>query len=573
MSMTSYTRLIAYLTAASASAALGCSDKADDCKVLLQCNEEAGAAGMIEQGGSGGSTNTQSGGSGNRSSGGSAGKLGSGGSTTQPPATSGGSSAEAGSGGAAGDESAGGADEQGGEAGEGGAGGDGGAGGAGVIECDASASPGATPCAVDEAYAVFVAPSGMDGASGTRHAPVQTLAKAIELAAMDGKFVIACNGVYEAPLVLEAGIRLYGGFDCPGTSNAWTYVPGSVARVVPSERGAALSINGSNETVQIEDFEFRALDASDAGESSIAGTITNSKDVRLRRVHLIAGSGKSAIDAKNPGFTFPSVAELQGNSATDIGGAPKICQCPDGSSSTGGPAGSPPQQNGGRGTPAPAEGLGGEGGDATLACNSGGGGSAGANGKSASDAPGANILGTLMTMGWMPAAGTAGRAGMPGQGGGGGAGKPGGGGGGGGCGGCGGRGGAGGKGGGSSIALVLYESKVVIDAGELTSAAAGNGGRGAPGQAGQATFGGGGDGAGQGDAGCDGGNGGLGGDGGSGGGGAGGMSVGVLYKGEAPTISGVTVVSTGTSGMGGIGGTPGSNDGMKGVSQPTYAIN
>src|SRR6187402_3178748 len=76
-----------------------------------------------------------------------------------------------------------------------GGGDDAGAGGGGV-PCDSSKSPSEESCVVDDEYAIFVAPTGRDDASGTKTGPVQTIAKAVELAG-DSKIVIACDGTYD----------------------------------------------------------------------------------------------------------------------------------------------------------------------------------------------------------------------------------------------------------------------------------------------------------------------------------------------------------------------------------------
>ena len=97
--------------------------------------------------------------------------------------------------------------------------------------------------------------------------------------------------------------------------------------------------------------------------------------------------------------------------------------------------------------------------------------------------------------------------------------------------------------------------------------AAGNGGAGTAGQKGQKPGGFGGNRTDATNA-CNGGNGGSGGDGAPGGGGAGGVSIGVLYKGSAPTLDSETTakIVLGTKGAAGAG--PG-KAGVVGVSAPT----
>jgi hypothetical protein len=71
--------------------------------------------------------------------------------------------------------------------------------------------------------------------------------------------------------------------------------------------------------------------------------------------------------------------------------------------------------------------------------------------------------------------------------------------------------------------------------------------------------------------GCAGGSGGTGGTGGTGAGGVGGISVGVLYKGNTPTVDSATMgaITLGTAGAKGVGGKPGTNDGIAGVAMAT----
>lgn len=458
-------------------------------------------------------------------------------------------------------------------AGAAGAQGAGTAGDGGVEVCDLEAPPSSAPCQVDEEYAVFAAPTGSDTAPGTRDAPVQTLDKASELATASGRFVIACNGTFEVPLTISAGVRLYGGFTCPDTPRPWVYREGSKARVAPAGGLAALSVDAVTAQVQIEDFEFSAGNAIEPGASSIAARIVDSPNVALRRVRLLAGSGQSGADGSNPGYEYPTVVDLQGNAASETaGGDARVCFCPDGSETTGGAGGSPPDQNGGSGMPELEEPAG-VGGDASTTCALGSTSIDGGPGPSGLRGEGASALGTLTAAGWTPVSGQDGASGSPGQGGGGGAGKPAGGGGGGGCGSCGGRGGQAGQGGGASIGLLALASPVLLHDSEIVTAAAGDGGGGAPGQPGQESVGGGGDGAGIGaSAGCDGGIGGPGGNGGAGGGGAGGVSAGIVHSGPAPVLTGLTTVSTGTSGAGGPGGELGVNDGVAGVAESVVEL-
>jgi hypothetical protein len=123
----------------------------------------------------------------------------------------------------------------------------------------------------------------------------------------------------------------------------------------------------------------------------------------------------------------------------------------------------------------------------------------------------------------------------------------------GGAGGCGGNYGRGGQGGGASIALLVYDSIVIVGESEVISGHGGSGGWGGEGQEGQA---GGSYGLGN-PQGCRAGAGARGGAGGGGGGGAGGISVAVLWSGmTAPVLDQATTdaITIGDGGKEGLGG-------------------
>jgi len=443
--------------------------------------------------------------------------------------------------------------------------------------CDPSKSPSEEACVVAEAYGVFASPAGSDSNAGTRSAPVATLGHGMDVAKATGKRVYVCAGSFGEELVIGAsrdGVNVYGGLDCAG----WTYGAGNRVVVAPLGSGYALELEGLQTGVTLEDLEFDSQSAPSPGESSIAALASNSQNVVLERVTLVAAAAAdgSAGGASGPGAdagptnwygTPPAYPELNGASASDAGAAPATaCTCRDQSSSTGG-AGSGPSN-----VPPPTAGLpsygdagAGAPGVSGNQCNS-----QGAGGADGLDAPVATAgtpntsLGACSASGWIPGAGVAGVNGPPGQGGGGGGdGKfQSGAGGGGACGGCGGAGGPAGAGGGSSIALLAYQSSVTLVDCLLTSMAAGHGGAGASGEQGQAGAVMAGNGL---LGGCPGGGGGAGAGGTGGQGGAGGLSVGIGYCGTAPTVDGTVVpgaatlggITLGTAGAGGAGGSGG----------------
>ncbi len=481
----------------------------------------------------------------------------------------GGASGAGGKGGATG---GGGATSTGGDGGKGGQGGKGHAGtagsggeaGDGGPECDATATPDSAPCLVSDDYAIFVAPAGNDDDAGTMAEPLATLTKAVEVAA-GTKIVIVCNGEFDEEVLIGAGARVYGGFDCSDWQRAADVAP----LFQPSGAGPALKIDGVEDPVVIEGVDFAVGDALGDGATALAAVVNESAAVTLRGVTLTAGAGTAGLFGTNPGFQFAGI-NLSGIDGTQaMGGSNAACACPGGATTTRGGGGAP-EQAGSDGLP-DYDGPGGEAGLAGVVCSPDGVGRDGAPGPSGGDAAGATTYGTLSNLLWTPATGGDAENGQPGQGGGGGAGRPAGGGGSGGCGGCGGKGGTGGGGGGASIGILSVASSLTLEASVIQTASAGNGGSGAPGQQGMQSGGVAGDGFGlDANVGCHGGVGGIGGKGGGGGGGAGGISVGVVHVGAAPTVSD-TMITVGSAGLPGEGGA-GTNDGIEGVAQEILSL-
>lgn len=553
--------------ALSGAAFTGCSNSDDGCDGG-ECASDGGESGTPIAGTGGNDAGGRGGGGrGGTSPGGAAsGAAGDGGGEGGAPSTGGTSS-----GGAGGEGTSGGGGEDGA-----------GAGGQGPRGCDREGSPSVETCLVAERFAVFVAPQGDDVADGTRATPFRTIARAVERARESGRLVIACSGTFDERISLRDGARIYGGFACPdsATKTPWTYDARTKTIVAPSARGVALEARDVAKAIVIEDLELSALDATEPGESSVGASMVRAADVTLRRVRILAGSGRRGADGTRSGFVYPTALELRGrDGAAEAGGASEPCSvCPGTVRSRPGRGGDRPGEGGGEGQPIyddseeESQHEGG-GGIATFACTAGGAGLRGAQGFFGSAAVGAIAFGSLTDAGWLPAPGIEAPDGFPGQGGGGGAGKPGGGGGSGGCGGCGGKGGGGGRGGGASIGLAALDSVITIEHSEIRSARAGDGGSGAPGQVGQGPGGAGGIGFGSnGDRGCNGGFGGPGGDGGPGGGGAGGISVGILFSGQAPVVDDENAITPGVPGASGLGGGTRGENGVEGVARATLRI-
>jgi hypothetical protein len=477
--------------------------------------------------------------------------------------------------------------------------GDGGGGGDGdAAMCDPMGPPSMNPCAVDSQYGLFVAPKANGGDDGNGHDGSKTKPFAtINHALMNlgsKKRVFVCDGTFNESVAVNVIVGIYGGLTCPtGNANDWTYMAGTSAQVNGPQNGFAVTVtNVTNGSVDIEDVTFIAPDAmgqdgTGNGLSSVAGFVSGSSDVTLRRCSFTAGKG----DNGNAGGLTPNYGQTNApdgmvNKITK-GGPGGTISCVDNSTSAGGNGGDSLGDAGAGGADGSAmpmpmtgggyDGIGGAGG--TVSCGVG---DPGANGAVGTPGTAAAVLGDLTAAAWTPSVGSDGQSGQPGQGGGGGGAKAVAGGTGGGCGGCGGAGGGGGKGGGASIALASLSSTLTLDMSSFKTGQAGSGGNGHDAEAGQ---GGGGPGV---AAVCIGGYGGNGAGGCGGAGGTAGISVCLVYKGG--TVNGspnCTKGAAGTPGTHGKGAGGGDNnpsqghpgaacgngaDGLSGVSQDTLQL-
>ncbi|GMV13390.1 MAG: hypothetical protein HS104_35765 [Polyangiaceae bacterium] len=463
--------------------------------------------------------------------------------------------------------------------------------GGGGPGCDATKAPSEDACVIHESFAVFVSPKGDDiDGNGTRAKPYKSIDQAIGVAANEKKRVYACatSGSFDGQLTLDSftdGVSLYGGFDC----DTWDYQSGTKTQLLGPSNGV-IEIQDLVIGTSIEDFDVTAANATSPGAGSMGIVVGSSKNVKLRRLKVTAGTGATGV----AGYTTPGVADSGKNgnpgknqcNADPKGGAQTVSGCgfPESTGGWGGVAGvgTGTAGSGTDGEPNLGGGLGGVGEDPTLpggwSCGTVG---AGKPGKAGADGPngeGSKSPGKVTASGWISSAGGFGTNGGNGQGGGGGGAAKapsscgttgpnpptGASGGGGGSGGCGGIGGEGGKGGGASIALVVFESGVTITDSDFVSVNGGKGGAGGVGQLGGSGSSGAPGGAGA----CAGAGGAKGGNGGHGGGGAGGPSIGIAWKGTKPARTGgnikvATIAATG--GADGAGQTSGAGAGALGL--------
>lgn len=386
------------------------------------------------------------------------------------------------------------------------------------------------------ALRIHVAPFGRDFAEGTSNAPVATFARALALsAAHGGADIVVCEGTYEERVVIDRSVRIFGDRSC----DRWA--PSSTRARIASATGAALTITAAANVV-VEAFEVLAnADHTTRGSSAIGVYVSRASGVVLRNVKVTASGGIDGADGPPPATNWTGAVAVAGNATGAIGGTGTQNACFDGTSSLGG-SGASASSIATSGSAEPNIGMPNSG-STGIACTDGGPGVDGPNGTAGAAR---TFAFELTPAGLAPKHGEAGGRGSPAQGGGGGGATESGGSGAGGAGGCGGSGGGGGTSGGSSIALLAYESDVVIEASTLVARDGANGGQGSDGQAGQAGTNGG-SGA------CIGGKGGRGGSGAGGGGGAGGVSAAIFYVGASPKIT-TTTTTAGNAGLGGAGG-------------------
>src|SRR6188768_581672 len=425
--------------------------------------------------------------------------------------------------------------------------------------CDGSLSPDVDDCVISDEYGVFVSPTGDDAtADGTQGKPYATLTKALANGAKKRVYVCAADYVEPATIEIADRVSIYGGFSCD--EGNWKYDSSFPAHLLPQSAVGA-TITDASVGVTLEDVRIDAQNAADdgSGASSFGLAIIRSKNVALKRVEIRAGKGGLGAKGADGATGVDGVA-----SGPDQNGAAGSCT-PTGTSKRG-PDPVPLQcgsQGGGGGDAqvgtSYASSQDGRGGFQVVPSNGGKGGDMpkkpGANGQPGDIGPqgdtgvAAPPVGAFSANGYAVASGGNGTPGKPGQGGGGGGaslgtatcmGATGGAGG---LGGCGGDSGIGGTGGGASVALLSWQSKVLIDSCTLTAVSGGAGGDGGKGHAGGAGKAGGTGGTGDGvtfGSGGDGGRGGFGGAGGNGAGGSGGPSISLVYDGTAPTQLGTS---------------------------------
>ncbi|MFP4597169.1 MAG: hypothetical protein ACOC9W_01500 [Persicimonas sp.] len=440
----------------------------------------------------------------------------------------------------------------------------------------------------DASRGIFVsADLGSDSASGTRDAPLASIAAGLSMADSTSGLdhIYVAIGQYEEQLTLVDGVSIFGGYDDTsdwarnGAGSTRIYYSGT-ARPMVAVKGDSISSSTALGTLEIV-----TGDVTGDGESNYAVYCNSCSGLSIRNSDITAGSASDGTDGDDGSTGFTAFGRGYDGGAGGTGscdgsgygaggyGGSSSCGRDGGSGGRGGKEGDNDGIAGSWGTYSSPGGSGGSGGTPGSSGGHGTSGTDGSHGSNGQGGTGGSVSGGL----WSGASGASGTNADHGNGGGGGGGGggqgawyvndgSGNGGGGGGGGGCGGHGGDGGKAGGSSFGLFFVDSTGV--ALENNSITAGNGGDGGSGGTGGNGSSGGNGGYGgtyctsEVGAGGNGGDGGKGGNGGHGGGGAGGNSHGIYRHNTNLNLPGTNTINTGQVGR---GGTSSGNDGADGV--------
>lgn len=199
----------------------------------------------------------------------------------------------------------------------------------------------------DVKSSVFVHPSGLDSAAGTKDDPVRTVSKAVQLVqASSGRLtdVLICEGKYpENVSIGDQPVGLHGGYDCADFSRTVT------KPTIAPPSGVAMRIAKVSGPMHVDQITFQSADALATGESSQAVQIVSSSGISLTRAIILAGRGaagaagelqvktwngskQAAIAARGASVTFGTDNSLgchYGAVTTDVDFDGKIDSGPD----------------------------------------------------------------------------------------------------------------------------------------------------------------------------------------------------------------------------------------------------
>ncbi|KYF51434.1 PE-PGRS family protein, partial [Sorangium cellulosum] len=335
---------------------------------------------------------------------------------------------------------------------------------------------------------VYVSASiGDDANSGTRTAPVQTIATAIQVAQESAVPAVCLSGeLYEEAVTVVSGISIYGGFDHDDPD--FKFRRTSAVTTTVRAPGTVFHAPSIAQPTHIEGITIEALKPTTSGASTYGVRLGGGLAQLFVRYNIIrvqdgqngvAGTDGAAHTAGTaPGGNAGEVG-CDGCSGRGNAGPAPVCDEPGGRGGYGG-HGSAIGASGHPGSQGAAGGAGGPSHDCGDPRYPGQNGAPGMAGVQGAPGTGGATLGTIASGVYQPANGTNGLPGANGGGGGGAGGggggtcwvgpnDRGGGGGSGGCGGLGGRSGQAGRGGGGSFGIFAAAGQVVVSRNEITT--------------------------------------------------------------------------------------------------------
>ena len=270
-------------------------------------------------------------------------------------------------------------------------------------------SAGCTPGEGGACDAYYVAPTGDDGAAGTRDAPLKTVGAAIMKAAtaMNGRPVYVQAGMYAEAITMAAGIDVTGGYDT-------TWTRSDAAETVLTAASPVVRFDGATFPTVLDGVTVEALDATVPGTSAVAIVIEGSTMVELRDVMVTAGVGAAGMDGA-AGITGPAggMGDPGRPGCEDSSGFCSGCSRPIGGPGGGsscnrvGGAGGQPGRSSSGGDPGLAGSIDGAPGPGALGeSQDGTGGGTGSSGGAGGDGMGGTAAGTFAGATYTPANGT-----------------------------------------------------------------------------------------------------------------------------------------------------------------------
>jgi len=214
---------------------------------------------------------------------------------------------------------------------------------------------------------VHVTPAGRDGNPGTLLRPVRTIQRGIAIGAAEGKAVLVARGVYAGPVVLRAGVSVFGGYRPDFRDRDLALFPVRIERGSASPGEPVLVARGIRRGTTVDGITVAGSDGVTPGDGSTAVYLSGSTSALvLSNVTVFAGRGADGRRGEDSSdrlgeLGFDDLDELDGPGGGD--GLDAGFGCPTLDGGRGGR-----QRCGGRAV------SGGDGGDATcpdLGCRNG----------------------------------------------------------------------------------------------------------------------------------------------------------------------------------------------------------